>query len=441
MNPILPKHCYVPDVEARQWRDGRIYLYGSLDINGDTFYCSEKYHVFSSDDLVHWDDHGVSFDIARSHSRDAHRLFAPDCVCKDGKYYLLYCGSDRSEGIAVSEHPEGPFADSVAVAGADGDAIDPAGLVDDDGSVYYFWGQFALRGARLTPDLSGFVRDTLTPRILTEESDGFHEGASIRKRKGIYYMVYTDISRGRATSLGYATSKAPLGPYKKRGIIIDNTGCDPETWNNHGSIAEFNGKWYVFYHRSSQGSRYNRRVCVEPITFNDDGMIDEVEMTTQGASPPLPAIETIDAFRACLLSGSVRTESLHPSSHSEDYGEILTGIHRGDWAGYRYLDFQKGMGSFRATVGTPVEGSAIEVHCDHPEGPLLCTCDVPCTGGWRMWQTVQTELQIPIDGTHGVYLVFKGKGRRLLDLQDFSFVSHDQSIRNGSPCVPQRNGA
>ncbi len=93
-------------------------------------------------------------------------------------------------------------------------------------------------------------------------------------------------------------------------MLIDNTGCDPQSWNNHGSIAEFNGQWYVFYHRSSQASNFNRRVCVEPIHFNPDGSIDEVEMTTQGIGWPLDARQTIEAWRACLLSGQVHTEAV-----------------------------------------------------------------------------------------------------------------------------------
>ena len=31
-------------------------------------------------------------------------------------------------------------------------------------------------------------------------------------------------------------SKNVYGPYEYRGTIIDNTGVDPSTWNNHGSI-------------------------------------------------------------------------------------------------------------------------------------------------------------------------------------------------------------
>ena len=48
-----------------------------------------------------------------------------------------------------------------------------------------------------------------------------------------------------------------------------------------------------------------RKACVEPIYFNEDGSIDEVEMTSQGAGPPLNATEKIDAERACLLFGRI----------------------------------------------------------------------------------------------------------------------------------------
>ena len=315
MNPILPIQHFVPDAEARQWQDGRLYLYGSYDISGRTSYCSWEYRVFSSADLIHWEDHGKSFCSAPPDASvtwaDA-PLFAPDCVYYNGRYYLFFCNARNREGVAESLSPSGPFTNAVPIEGADGDAIDPAVLVDEDGQVYYYWGQFLLRGAKLRPDLRGIQPATLCTDLLDEAEHGFHEGASIRKRNGIYYLVYADISRGRPTCLGYATSPSPLGPFTKRGILIDNTGCDPETWNNHGSIAEFNGGWYVFYHRSSQATRYNRRVCVEPLRFSGDGSIDEVEMTTQGAGGPLPATQPIEAWRACLLSGRVRTAAEGP---------------------------------------------------------------------------------------------------------------------------------
>lgn len=436
MNPILSIQHFVPDVEARQWKDGRMYLYGSYDISGRTCYCSWEYRVFSSADLIHWEDHGESF---RSAPPDANvtwtdaPLFAPDCICYNGRYYLFFCDAGKREGVAESLTPTGPFTNAVPIEGADGDAIDPAVLVDDDGQVYYYWGQFHMRGAKLRPDLCGIQPETLCTDLINEARHGFHEGASIRKRNGIYYLVYADISRGKPTCLGYATSQSPLGPFTKRGIIIDNTGCDPETWNNHGSIAEFNGQWYVFYHRSSQGSNFNRRVCVEPIHFNADGSIEEVEMTTQGVSGPLPATQPIEAWRACLLGGHVRTAADGPTESDPTVRERLTQIHRDDWAAYRYVDFDtQPVNTFQARAGSLAYGGLIEIHLDAPDGELIGICSVPRTGGWQKWSTVSCPIK-DVKGVRAVYLVFKGTGNkfvipkfdpeRLFDLESFWFLA------------------
>lgn len=131
------------------------------------------------------------------------------------------------------------------------------------------------------------------------------------KRNGIYYLVYSDMSRkGMPTCIGYATSTSPMGPYTYRGVIVDNDGCDPTSWNNHGSIVEFNNQWYVFYHRTTNGVINSRKACIEPIFFNADGSIDEVEMTSQGAGKPLNAFSKIEAERSCLMFGNVRIEYL-----------------------------------------------------------------------------------------------------------------------------------
>jgi arabinoxylan arabinofuranohydrolase len=277
-----------------------------------------------------------------------------------------------------------------------------------------------LRAARLQHGLHAIDRSTFIPDLITEAGYGFHEGASIRKRNGIYYLVYTDISRGRATCLSYATAPTPLGPFVKRGIIIDNTGCDPETWNNHGSIAEFNGQWYVFYHRSSQASNFNRRVCIEPITFSADDSIAEVDMTTQGASGPIPAVEQMEAWRACLLSGKVRTESVGPTLSDSTITEYLTWIHDGDWAAYKYLDFGAGVTAFQTTAGSLAYGGRIEIRLDAPDGRRIGVCTIPRTGGWQKWQTVECPVE-EVSGVHALYLVFRGMQGRLFDLSGFAF--------------------
>ncbi len=404
--------------------DGRIYLYGSFDISGETFYCSPKFHVFSSGDLVNWTDHGQSFSVKEGHSRETKRLFAPDCIEHGGRFYQFYCGDDWSEGVAVSGYPSGPFSEASPLAGADKDGIDPAVLKDDDGRFYYFWGQFVLRGAQLREDLRSLVPDTLKASILNKSDHGFHEGASIRKRAGRYYMVYTDISiSGRASALSYAISEHPLGPYEKKGAIIDNTGCDPATWNNHGSIEEFCGQWYIFYHRSYHNNRHNRRVCVEPIFFDESGLIAPVEMTTQGASGPLDPEKELEAFRACRLTGNLWTAVLYPQSGTDPWIEYLSNLKDGSAAEFRYFHFTRRLSDFEVVIGSATGEGHIEVRIDHERGPLLVDIPIPDTGGWHRWQVTRRPLKAFYAGTHSLFLLFKGHQGNLGNLLSFRFLS------------------
>ena len=177
------------------------------------------------------------------------------------------------------------------------------------------------------PDSEANVVDDL----VTEEQHYFHEGSSMRKIGDTYYYVYADMERGKPTSLGYSTGKSPLGPFTYQGIIIDNDGCDPQSWNNHGSIECVNGQWYVFYHRCSRGTQQHRRLCVEKIRVLEDGSIPEVKMTSQGVGEPFGPGETIYGYQACQLTGQCFIDV------DEEYGEVLRSITPGDTAVFRYI--------------------------------------------------------------------------------------------------------
>ena len=399
MNPILKENFCVPDVEARVMPDGRLYIYGSWDLYGNNAYCSHELHAFSTDDMENWVDHGVIFRNNNEWKgipwqKDA-LLYAPDAIYRDGKYYLYVCGNGNVEGVAVADTPIGPFSVAEKIEGADGDGIDPAVFIDDDGQAYYFWGQFHLRGAKLNKDMKTLDKSSVKTHILTEWEHGFHEGASIRKIGKKYYMLFTDISRGKATCLSYAIADYPLGPYKKCGVIIDNVYCDDKTWNNHGSIACFKGQWYVFYHRSSQNSTFNRRVCVEKIEFDEKGYIKEVEQTSQGASKSINALENVKASLVCKMMGGLYLES-------EGGREVLTkcgDVHYGsasDWAEYKYLDFGGGATKFEAIVkGT---GKIIvKIENDRTLAEIDFNTDD--------YATISAELREKVCGIHAVWLI------------------------------------
>lgn len=255
-------------------------------------------------------------------------LFAPDCLERGGKYYLYFCMPDDSEGVAVSDRPEGSFSNPVQFPCG---GIDPAVFIDDDGQAYYYWGQLFSHGVKLNDDMVSFDPETVKDDLVTEEEHFFHEGSSMRKIGDTYYYVYADIERGKPTSLGYSTGKSPLGPFTYQGIIIDNDGCDPASWNNHGSIECVNGQWYVFYHRCSRGVQQHRRLCIEPITINPDGTIDEVKMTSQGVGEPFAPGEKLFGYQACGLTGTAYI------GLDETFGEKLMNILSGDEAVFRYV--------------------------------------------------------------------------------------------------------
>lgn len=403
MNPFLENQYYIPDPEARVWNDGRLYIYGSCDIRGADQWCSDQYRVFSTDDLIHWTDHGVSLEKENIPFKTHRPLAAPDCVCKNGLYYLYLCmnGLGGREGVAVSKHPGGPFKNPVQIEHTD--QIDPAVLVDDDGKSYFYWGQMELKAAELNEDMVSVKPETICT-LLDHENDGFIEAASIRKINGLYYMVYSDTRRGLGTCLSYAISESPLGPYEKKGVIIDNAHCNRFSWNNHGSLCEFNGQWYIFYHRSTHNSKYSRKTCVEPVAINPDGTIDEVVMTTQGAEPPIDASREMEAYRACQLYGNIH-------SAFEGENEYLTGTLKHDFASYRYLNFS---GQKKFSIRLKGTGS-LNVHLECAFWIPTCTVEFDSPDEW-----ITVECDFPeTHGKHSVHLSFNNAG---LSVQSFKFI-------------------
>ena len=403
-NPISPQGVYIADPTARFDSDGRLYVYGSLDESTD-YYCSQRYHVLSSSDLRQWTLHRDAFSW-----KD--RLYAPDLMRRDSTYYLYFDDPQGHEFVASGSSPTGPFTNATRIDGPR--QIDPNIFIDDDGQAYYFWGQFAAKGAKMNADMRTLDLTTLRDSIVTERDHHFHEGSYVVKRGPYYYFLFADISRrGRPTSLGYAMSTQPLGPYEYKGIIIDNYGCDPETWNNHGSLVEYKGQWYVLYHRSSHRSRTMRMACIEPITFNADGTINEVEMTSQGAAPPLDAFARTDAFRACLMHGAAIEASPQPSLKGEGVTLAVAypspfeeGLGRtpgeASWALWRYLDFGRSAHRLTLRVKAQAEGKIV-VLADSLSGRCLGEVSVQAQDGW---QEVSMRIR-KIRGVHALYLRFE----------------------------------
>lgn len=429
LNPIAPPGMYIADPEARVMPDGRLYVYGSRDESPENW-CSRSYNVLSTSDMVHWEADQCSFATDGPGKQTDYTdriLYAPDCIYHNGKYYLYYCLAGEladDEGVAVGDSPYGPFRDGKVIKGALG--IDPSVFIDDDGQGYLFWGQGSAKGAKLSKDmlsLDGEIHD----KIVTYKEHAFNEGSSVRKRNGIYYFIYPGHQRhgqSNCATLNYATSDSVFGPYTYRGVIIDNLKSGNAVENNHGSIVEFNGRWYIFYHRPTHASSTMRKACVEPIHFNEDGTIQEVEMTTQGVGGPIDPRIRMDAARACEMEGNVRVVVRRPDNDIPV--EYLAEIRDGDYACWRYFDFNAAtIRRFICKTWDKSLAGIVEIRLDAPDGELIGTCDVKPMTGETAYAIHETDVR-PITGKHALFLVFRGKhaedtGKSLMNLEWFRF--------------------
>lgn len=410
-NPISPFGVYIADPTARVMSDGNLYVYGSTDIERNS-YCSKTYHVLTTSNMINWRINENIFSSNGKYDKVKYSdgiLYAPDCIEHYGKYYLYYCLSDNSEGCAIGYTP---YQFSISETKFPISGIDPAVFIDDDGQAYYYWGQFSACGAKLNQDMRTLDLSTIKKGLVTEEKHRFHEGSWVFKRKGIYYYVYTAINeRGEATSIDYSTSKSPLGPFEYGGTIIDNYGCDPCTWNNHGSVVEYNNQWYVFYHRSTHACQSMRKVCVEKIYFEEDGSIKQVEMTSQGAGNPLNAFTKVDAARACFLTGKVRI------IQSGIAKEELARIEHYNSATYKYLNFHKKPQTIKVKAASLAGGKILVLTNSYKAHAII---DIPAGNGEYKEYSASVN-DIPV-GISQLRLRFEGEeDKDLMRLDSFYF--------------------
>ncbi len=286
-NPLITS-IYTADPSAHVWEDGRIYIYASHDIDPARG-CDlmDQYHVFSSADMVNWVDEGEilgSTDVAWGRPEGGF-MWAPDCAYKNGNYYFYYPHPSESNwnhswkiGVATSQQPASGFVDQGYISGLGGFAlIDPCVLVDDDDRAYiYYGGGSVCMGGELNEDMMS-LKTEMRDMIGLED---FHEAAWIFKRRGIYYLTYADNLEGN-NCMRYATSENPLGPWAYRGIFLEPTGCS----TTHGSVTEYKGQWYLFYHNQAISGEGNlRSVCIDYLYFNEDGTIQTVVQTLEGVA-------------------------------------------------------------------------------------------------------------------------------------------------------------
>ena len=298
-------HMYTADPSAHVWTiDGeeRLYVYASHD-QEPAQGCGrmDRYHVFSTTDMVEWTDHGEILNSTQVPWAGPSMgfMWAPDAAYRDGKYYFYYPHPSDDDnwnttwkvGVAVSTEPASGFQDIGYIPDL-GDAramIDPCVFVDDDGLAYFYYGGGGwLVGGRLKDNMKEIDGQLIEFCSNQNKALGdFHEAAWVFKRGGTYYLTYSD---NHTTDLGgnnlcYATAQSPLGPWTVQGVYMLPHGFDTA----HGSVVEYKGRWYQFYHTGNYSNKGNlRSVCFDELTFDDEGRINIVRTWGQPKGGVLP---------------------------------------------------------------------------------------------------------------------------------------------------------
>lgn len=396
-NPII-RDQFTADPTARVF-EGKVYMYPSHDIISPVeperkWFSMADYHVFSSENLMDWTDHGVilSQENVPWGKPDGYSMWAPDCVYKNGKYYFYYPDAPKSGrgfavGVATSTSPSGPFVpEKESIKGVMG--IDPCVLIDKDGSAYIYWSGMGLQVAKLKDNM--FELDGAPRRLDENLPAGFKEGPFAFEKDGRYYLTYPWV-QDKTETLAYAMSDNPMGPFEFKGLIMQQspTGC----WTNHHSLVEYKGQWYLFYHHNDYSPQFdkNRSARIDKVIFNADGTIQPVTPTYRGVGnmPARSRIE-IDRYSAlCPVGASI--DFLDPANTFA--GWFVTLDRPSVWVRYADVDFTE---SSPASVKMRVrskDGGKVSICV--AEDPAFVEVKIPRSKGWT---EVKATLSKPVTG-------------------------------------------
>lgn len=294
-NPLEVKHIGDPFVLKDSTR--RYYLYATS--------ASDGFKVWSSTDLVNWKNEDYAYK-ANKDSWGYANFWAPEVVKYNGKYYMYYTASlvkngSLRIGVAVSSSPTGPFVDVYDHPMFDFNyaAIDADVLVDDNGRKYMYFSKDCsenimdsiheshIYGIELNDDMISTKGEPvllLKPDSEWEKKSGneyrWNEGPYALKKNGTYYLMYSaNCYSSRDYSVGYATSKSPLGPfvkYDKNPIL--SAGDNPKVsgpGHNSVTVSPDGEELFIVYHTHVNPllGGGDRQFNIDRMHFNKDGSI------------------------------------------------------------------------------------------------------------------------------------------------------------------------
>ncbi len=309
--------------------DGRYYMCGTGGGAVDGF------SAYSSDDLKAWKYEGQVYHGNTPDSWTVASFWAPEVYERDGKFYMFFSADWKHNpgnelenfriGVAVSDHPTGPFRDlSDAPLFDPGYPVIDANLLFEGDRVYLYYSRVCYKhpveseiadwaraeglfdeieeswiyGVEIAPAFDTVIG---TPQLLLrpplrmddvqaewesrsvtsgEVNRRWTEGSFIFREHDTYYMMYSaNYFGGEHYAVGYAVADHPLGPFHKAegnpvlekntgtGGIVSGTGHNSVTWSKDGS------EMYCVYHGRTTETGHDRVVFIDLMYIDEDGSL------------------------------------------------------------------------------------------------------------------------------------------------------------------------
>ncbi len=446
-NNVLWTQRFGADPGFMVYKD-RLYVYTTNDapeyrsdgkIQTNT-YDVQTINCFSSADLVNWTDHGAIPVAGRNNSAGAAKWasfsWAPDAAWKTingkDKFFLYFADSAGGIGVLTADSPEGPWKDPIGKAlitkstPGFGDVdwlFDPAVFVDDDGTGYLYVGGGVPSGKAANPDTGRAIKlgddmISLSGSAVRTNPPYLFEDSSILKVGDTYYYSYCTNWNTGGNPYGFGnaeiavmTSKNPLGPFTYKGIALKN----PASYkldgggNNHHSIVEFKGKYYILYHSRA----LSRAMGIQAL--NSDGTTD---LGGNYRSPHIDEATFSNGMFSCTgtMKGVDQIETLNPyttvqaeTMSNQSKGISVSGLcdtkvvgKKGEWIKVSGVNFKNGTDLLTIKASSS-EGAVVKVCVGSPTGDVI---------GYAELSSAMENVTVPtvtsMTGSKDVYFVFSG---------------------------------
>ena len=274
-------------------------------ITGTSSEWAPYYPVFTSTDLVNWQQTGHVFDEKPEWTKSS--FWAPEWYQHKGKVYVYYTARKQSDnisciGVAVADSPTGKFKDYGPVVEFGKEAID-AFILEDKGKLYISWKAYGLDNqpiellaCKLTDD--GLRLDGKPFSLLRDDERQGMEGQHWFKKDGYYYIIYS--VRGCCGpqsdyAVSVARSKKLEGPYEKyQGNPILH-GSKEVLSIGHGTITTTpDGRMYYLCHAYQPGSGFyqGRQPYLQEVRMGEDHWPHFVTGEYASRTQPMPFAES-----------------------------------------------------------------------------------------------------------------------------------------------------